>query len=401
LSTNESFRALGEARKAVAGSTRPVSVHEAALQRYLAAVAHHEQVERSRSANRSGEREPLPAGSGVATGSAAGSTTTAVPSPPTPGPEHPAADELTGVRTDLVVAGVDASVGSGAAVQWAAAEAARRHGALRLVHARMEIATGALAGVVPGLGYPTLPPRDLDEFNAALNVHGEALLDAVAATVRRAHPTLEVTTRLAHDDAASALRRESEHAGLTVVGSRGAGRLTGVILGSVALSVASGNPAPVAVIHPDDPADGHGPVVVGVDGAPTSEAAVAFAFDEAALRHTDLIAVHSWNDSVIAGDFPGFPLLVDPVAIEQEEHALLSEQLAGWPAKYPDVSVHHLVVRGRPTPTLLDAAHTAQLVVVGSRGRGGFIGLLLGSTSHALIAHGGCPVVVVGSPASA
>jgi len=112
------------------------------------------------------------------------------------------------------------------------------------------------------------------------------------------------------------------------------------------------------------------------------------------MRHTGLVAVHSWNDFVIDQEFPELPLTVDLEAIEQEEYALLSEQLAGWQDKYPDVQIQHNVVRRRPTHALLDASKNAQLLVVGSRGRGGFTGLLLGSTSHALVAHGRCPVIV-------
>ena len=260
-----------------------------------------------------------------------------------------------------------------------------------------EITEFARAGAVPGLDYPRLPSGQLDMINAALLEQGRSLLDTAAAEVRQSHPAVEITTRLTHDDPTSALRRESRNARLTVIGSHGVGRLAGVLLGSVALSVASDNPAPVAVIDPERPGAPGGPVVVGVDGSPASEAAIAFAFDAAAARGVELTAVHSWNDTVVAGDFPEFALLVDPVAIEQEEHVLLSEQLAGWREKYPDVTVNHEVVRGRPTNALLEASGQAQLVVVGSRGRGGFAGLLLGSTSQALIAHAACPVVIARS----
>jgi nucleotide-binding universal stress UspA family protein len=290
------------------------------------------------------------------------------------------------------VVGVDESAGSARAVDWAAAEAARRHGSLRLVHAAADLtpfgAEGAVYGVV------NLDPGQMDEHAAMAMSRATALLDRVAADVRRTHPALEVTTRLVRDNAAAALRQESEDAGLTVVGSRGAGRLTGVILGSVALTIASDNPAPVAVIHRHDPIDPTGPVVVGVDASPSSAGAIALAIEEAALRNTGLVAVHSWNDFVIDQEFPELPLTVDLDAIEQEEYALLSEQLAGWQDKYPDVQIQHNVVRRRPTHALLDASKHAQLLVVGSRGRGGFTGLLLGSTSHALIAHGFCPVIV-------
>jgi nucleotide-binding universal stress UspA family protein len=178
-----------------------------------------------------------------------------------------------------------------------------------------------------------------------------------------------------------------------VVGSRGTGRVSGVLLGSVAMAITSHGTAPVAVIPAEGPGgEADGPVVVGVDGSPISEAAIAFAFDEAAVRGVRLLAVHTWNDVR--------PTLADPTMIdfgrlEDGERAALSELLAGWRDKYPDVDVRPIVLRGRPTPILLRYATQAQLVVVGSRGRGGFAGMMLGSTSHSLITHAIAPVVVV------
>ena len=119
---------------------------------------------------------------------------------------------------------------------------------------------------------------------------------------------------------------------------------------------------------------------------------IRFAFEDAAVRGAELIAVHSWNHPR--------PALVDVTALDvaradDVERALLSEELAGWRDKYPDVPVQQNVVRGRATPTLLTFARYAQVLVVGTRGRGGFAGMVLGSTSHALICHALCPVVVV------
>jgi nucleotide-binding universal stress UspA family protein len=150
----------------------------------------------------------------------------------------------------------------------------------------------------------------------------------------------------------------------------------------VALSVSTHNPAPVVVIHPDHHIGGSGPVVVGVDNSPNSEPAVAFAFDAASVHEAELVAVHTFTDTVADGG-------------TEEEHAMLSEQLAGWREKYPEVSVRHVVVHGRPAPILLEHTHDAQLIVVGSRGRHGLTSFVLGSTSRALIAHSECPVVVV------
>jgi nucleotide-binding universal stress UspA family protein len=182
-----------------------------------------------------------------------------------------------------------------------------------------------------------------------------------------------------------------------VVGAKESSRLAGAILGSVASAVAAVNPAPVAVIHPDHPVDGRGPVVVGVDGSVGSAAAIEFAFAEATVRNTELLAVHAWNQSAVEANFPDYPLLLDPAAIAQEECAVLSEALAGWCDKYPDVAVIHAVRKGRSAPVLLEYCRSASIVVVGRRPRGDFEGLVMGSTSRSLAAHSPCPVVIARS----
>ena len=136
-------------------------------------------------------------------------------------------------------------------------------------------------------------------------------------------------------------------------------------------------------------------MVVGVDGSPTSEAATAFAFEAASLRRVPLVAVHVWRDVLV--DATMAPLL-DWDVIDSDEREVLAERLAGWSEKYPDVPVRRLVARDRPARALVEESGRAQLVVVGSRGRGGFHGLLLGSVSQALLHHAHCPVAVVRSP---
>ena len=388
MTSSESQRAAMEARRTVIGNTAPVSRHDAALQRYLAALEHADQV--TESAHHEQPHGDLPTQSApfrVAVAAAGAASADGLLAPIGIGdaaPEHHEERDKVSSRTDLVVAGIDSSSSSYTAFGWAAEEAARRHAVLRLVHAY----------TMPARGFPGYNPMS-HEAQAALRAQGEELLQDTAATLQQTHPSLTIDTRLIRGDPVAALQAQSEHARLTVVGSRGSGRLTGLVLGSVAMAIASTNTAPVAVIHPHQRAFPDGPVVVGVDGSPTSEAAVAFAFEAAALRQTKLVAVHSWNDAVVDAAFPEHPILIDPAEIETEERALLSERLAGWHEKYPDVVVEQTVVHGRPTPALLGFGETSALIVVGSRGRGGFKGMLLGSTSHALIMHSQCPVVVV------
>ena len=136
-------------------------------------------------------------------------------------------------------------------------------------------------------------------------------------------------------------------------------------------------------------------MVVGVDGSPVSDAAVGFAFDEAALRGAELLAVHAWNDVYLDG-WRLQPLLVDPHRLEdrgtgpaQRTTRRLARQIPRRPGQLRGC------YRSDPPPSLLRYSASAQLLVVGSHGRGGFAGMLLGSTSHAVIQHATCPVVVV------
>jgi nucleotide-binding universal stress UspA family protein len=133
-------------------------------------------------------------------------------------------------------------------------------------------------------------------------------------------------------------------------------------------------------------------VVVGIDGTPSSEAAIAFAFDAAAVRGVPLVAVHTWLDEMYD---PVVGELVDWQSAVVQAEEVLFERLAGWGEKYPDVPVQRLVTRGLAGRALLDQAAKAQLVVVGSRGHGEIAGLLLDSVSNALIHKAACPVAVV------
>ena len=291
-------------------------------------------------------------------------------------------DVPTSSARGLVVVGFSASTSSQNAVRWAAAQAERRTAGLRIVHAYP----------LPQLGQPV--QHDVDDL---LRNEASALLDRIVDSTRRDHPHLEITTRLIQDAPVNALRDESVGAALTVVGAKDSSRLAGAILGSVASAIAAVNPAPVAVVHPDHPVNGSGPVVVGVDGSGGSSAAIEFAFAEAAVRNTELLAVHAWNKSLVEDSIPGDPSLLDPAAIEQEETAVLAEALAGWRGKYPDVVVTQEVRRGGAATVLLETCRSASIVVVGRRPRGEFVALVMGSTSRALTAHSPCPVVIVRS----
>lgn len=291
---------------------------------------------------------------------------------------------MNGIRQSVVVVGIDGSEHALLAAQWAASDAARRRLPLRLLHAY----------TVPILGVPAygIPP-DLTE---GLRAAGEAALEAARRDIGKAHPDLPVSAELVNADPRPALVEASAEAMLTVVGTRGGGRIPEVVLGSVALHVASHGRSPVAVISPKAGEPTTGAVLLGVDGSGTSDAAIAYAFEEADRRGAALDAVLVWDDLALRGY--GGTAEIGQLE-DEEEHAVLAEQLAGWRDKYPDVQVRQVILRGRPADALLqygaDSAAHPQLVVVGSRGRGGLSGLLLGSTSQSLICHAHWPVVVV------
>jgi nucleotide-binding universal stress UspA family protein len=160
----------------------------------------------------------------------------------------------------------------------------------------------------------------------------------------------------------------------------------------VAVAVATHGRSPVAVVRGPYPATG--PVVLGVDGSPAGEVAIGQAFEAASVRDATLTALLAWTP-LLAGTPYADKVRVHWDEVEEEQRQLLAQRLAGWQEEYPDVAVDRRVVRERATKALIEASRGAQLVVVGSRGRGGFAGLLLGSTSQALVQHAACPLVVV------
>jgi nucleotide-binding universal stress UspA family protein len=367
MTTDESTRATLEARRAAGASADPPSRQQSAMDRYLAAESYsttHAPPRRSaRAVPPTAEPQPSP---------------TVIPA--AKDATVSAAEERPG---GMVVAGIDGSGCARHAARWAAAEAVRRHVPLLLVHAYSLPASGHS-------GYNPYPPNMLTE----LREDGNALLHDTAAELRRQHPTLQVSTQQTYGDASTVLRQVSADAALTVVGGHGNGRFAAVALGSVAADIASANPVPVAVIRSGDTPES-GPVVVGVDGSPTTEAALAFAFAAAADRGADLLAVHCWVEPGRTGPFAtDAAVVVDLDRVKKAEKRLLAGRLAEWIDKYPGVTVRQVLVEGSPASTLLSYAGTAHLIVVGNRGRGGIVGMLLGSTSLTLITHSPVPVVV-------
>lgn len=288
--------------------------------------------------------------------------------------------------TDLVV-GIDRSATALAATRWAAAMAAQRRRGLRLVHAVEEL-------LVP---YPHAEPAQ-EDLQAVVGARGQQLLEQARDAATSVAPDLRPELIQRPEHAAGALLAESANAGMVVLGSPNAGSLGRVLLGSVSVALAAHAQCPVALIRPhvaEDEPPTDGPVVVGIDGTRTSEDAIAAAFEEASWRGAPLTAVHCWREGVLSAVFAEGRWPLDSAAVEQHEHELLAQRLAGWQEKYPDVEVSRVVVPGSPAERLLELADRARLLVVGSRGRGGIAGLALGSTSQAMMSYALCPVLVV------
>ena len=275
--------------------------------------------------------------------------------------------------TQPVVVGVDGSPPSIIAAEHAAAAARVRGAPLLLVHGYLHPRGYGSAPLAPYQMMPPEPPAD-----------GEAMLDELAATLRTAGPDLQVHHKQVLGGGAAALVAESEQASLLVVGSRGHGGFTGMLLGSVSSHVVAHAHCPVLVVRPPVPPHpgDDTPVVVGVDGSPNSVRAVEVAADEAYRRGRPLLLVHAGVGA-------------EPAEVSRAQ-ALLDEAVRPPRPARPDLTVVSHVQHGADAATgLVDASKDAAVVVVGSRGRGGFAGLLLGSISQALVHHAHCPVLVV------
>ncbi|MFK0251609.1 universal stress protein [Amycolatopsis azurea] len=286
-----------------------------------------------------------------------------------------------------IVAGIDGSRSARTAASWAADDASLRGLPLRLVHVyRVPVAK------MPGV----LPPEDT--IRAGFARQGQEWVSQAREAILSRFPKLVVETAVREWSAVPALIQESTTATIVVLGSRGLGGFTGPLIGSTAVSLARHGHCPIVVARgrrPEDPLPEKGRVVVGTDGSPTSEAALGFGFDEARLRDTELIVVRTWSEVFDHGAVRPHLLDVDAARIESDERRSVEEKVAPWRDKYPEVPVEVVVRRGRPIRTLLEFGTRARLVVVGCRGRGGFEGMLLGSTSQALVAHAECPVAVI------
>lgn len=286
-----------------------------------------------------------------------------------------------------IIVGVDGSAASDAAVSWAARDAATRGLPLTLVH----------------VANPKAPTWSqilvLEEVRGWQQAEGRRVLAdsaKIAHGVVGTDPRIHIDGELLFAAITPKLVELSRNAELIVVGTDGRGALTRGLLGSVSSGLVRHAHCPVAVIRDEQQATAQSdqrPVLVGVDGSPSAELATKIAFDEAARRRVGLVALHSWSDKELI-ELPG----IDWQQVKAEEERLLSEALAGWQERYPDVEVTRSLVCESPARALVDASQSAQLVVLGSHGRNFAGRMVLGSVSNAVVQSAHTPVIVARTP---
>lgn len=289
------------------------------------------------------------------------------------------------MKTYPVVVGADGTDCGKAAVRWAAREAQRRDRSLRVVHvfdwewreARYDMSQELL---------------DLSRKQA------EGITANAVDEARMVAEQIEVDGDPVLGHVAARLLAEAEGAELVVLGSRGHGGFTGLLLGSVSQRVATHALCSVVVVRGRGEA-AEGPVVVGVDDSPSADLVLEKAFEQAAGRDCALVVVRAflpvlpiWMGNVHAVD-------VETPDQDAAERARLEEQLAPWRAKYPATRVDVVLTHDSAAGALVEASERAQLVVVGSRGHGVIAGTLIGSVGLQLLHHADCPVYIA-RPAS-
>ena len=287
-----------------------------------------------------------------------------------------------------VVAGVDGTEADGPVVDWASDEAARLGAPLRVVTV-IDAGVQMTSYEVLASGSPSV--------EELLRAEVHPVLDGAAARARARHPTLDIAVNAPMESAAGALVRLSEGALRLVVGGPAKGRLEHVLLGSVVLPVVAHAHCPVIVVPVSTVVSAPTRIVVGVDGSDAGRRAVEFAFQSAQLCGAAVTAVLVWHVEVVGGVVVTERSSERWAGVEKRYEALGHRTIDPAVARHPGVDVEIRVLHGPPAKVLVEAGVDlrAELVVVGSRGRGGFLGLLLGSVSRRVVEQANCPVAVV------
>ncbi|SEG88432.1 Nucleotide-binding universal stress protein, UspA family [Thermomonospora echinospora] len=279
--------------------------------------------------------------------------------------------------SDPVVVGTDGSAHADRAVEWAAEEAVRRNRPLLIVHAAQPWLPAA----------PMMPAGGLAD---ALEAAGREVLGEAERLARKRYPDLEIGTRFVPRTPGLALDQESRTAYEVVIGHRGAGGFTRLLLGSTGLQLAGHIPGPVVIVR-GDAEERAGEVVVGIDPATEHATALEYAFEAAALRSARLRVVHGRRPSPT----PEAAHAIDLRDAEEEARWAILRATTALRKRHPGVEVVEDIVHDHPVAALTEASGNADLVVVGARDRHGLGALRLGSVSHGVIHHAHCPVAVV------
>lgn len=285
------------------------------------------------------------------------------------------------MRTPTIVVATDGAASSKATVRWAALEAERRDMALHVVHVLHWDANTARYDFGGG------------QFDTARTM-AEDVTAAAAAAARAAAPTARITKATLIGTPAARLLDVAGTADLLVIGGRGRGGFAGLLLGGVSQRVATHAPCPVVVVR-GRAGVAAGPVAAGVDDSPAADHVLATAFAAAAARGTGVVAIRTYLPAVplyYRDDIPAATITTPEQ--DADVRARLTEQLAPWRAKYPDVPVDTIVSHDSTAGVLVGVSHGAQLVVIGSRGHGVVAGTLLGSTGLQLLHHADCPLYI-------
>ena len=261
-------------------------------------------------------------------------------------------------KEDIIVVAVDGSDASNEAVRWAANTAAKREIPLRL----------ASSYTMPQFLYAEgmAPPKELYD-----ELQGETLdkIEAARKIALEVAPDIKIGHTVAEGSPIDMLLEMSNDVTMIVLGSRGLGGLSGMVMGSVSAAVVSHSTCPVVVVREDSgvtESSKYGPVVVGVDGSEVSQKATEYAFAEAHARGSELIAVNTWMDMQVQASLAGLTAAQKEwEQTEKEQKQMMDERLSALAEKYPEVPVKKIVTRDRPVRALAENAENAQLLVTG------------------------------------
>lgn len=289
-----------------------------------------------------------------------------------------------------IVVGVDGSGTDTAALEWAAASAAVHHSPLLVVYAAEMLSLGAVEdelGTTGRAAYSALREQGTPR------THGSEAAEQIRAT----HPDLVVEVEETYGPASQALLAHQDRARMIVVGSGRKGTLGQLLLGTTSLTTVMHARCPVAVVNPGagEESAAPGTIVVAVDGSRDSARAADLAWAEAAARSARVVVVGTWYLEVVDGFVVTEPDSPEWQRIEARQHTRLSEATAAARAAHPDVPHDIDIVHGPSSKVLVERSADADLLVMGNRGRGGFVGKLIGSVTQKVLRGAQCPVLVV------